>query len=116
MRQKEGEIVRIEYKRTQSIHISVNNPPPSQIIQLGQAGESAAGDAGEGIEREDSAMLRIRDQCVRRRENSPNGMKWREEKEVLYDLHERKRDNSKTSLNLFGLSHGYTHDCENMRI
>ena len=38
-----------------------------------------------------STMERIRDQCMRRRENSPNGIKWQEEKEVLYDYKGRSR-------------------------
>ena len=41
-----------------------NNPPPSQIIKRGQAGEGAAGDAGDGIGRESSAMEWFRDQSV----------------------------------------------------
>ena len=37
-------------------------------MKRGQAGEGAAGDAGDGIERETSAMEWFRDQSVRGRE------------------------------------------------
>ena len=43
-------------------------PPPSQLLKRGQAGEGAAGDAGDGITIEISAMEKIRDHRVRVRE------------------------------------------------
>ena len=41
------------------------NPPPSQLLKRGHASVGTAGDAGDGIGIELSAMERIKDQCVR---------------------------------------------------
>ena len=41
------------------LHKGSIQPPPSQRIQRGQAGESATRDVGEGIDREISTMERI---------------------------------------------------------
>ena len=67
-------------------------PLPSQLLKRGQAGEGAAGDAGDDIGRESSSMERITDQCMRGRvrEFVLNGGAIKER--ILYDFNERKRD------------------------